>query len=42
MIKRSGVGRKSNIKERRFEIAGQPNGGFKPPLLEAFEAPNVL
>jgi hypothetical protein len=42
MIKRSGARRKSNsrtsvrLKERRFEIAEREDGGFKPPLLEAF------
>jgi len=34
-MKRTASARKSNVKERRFEIADR-NGGFKPPLLEVF------
>jgi hypothetical protein len=40
-MKRTALARKSNVRERRFEI-GDPNGGFKPPLLEVFAPFNGL
>jgi len=48
MIKLLADGCKSNsrtgaaLKERRFEIADPEEGGFKPPLLEAFQTLGVL